>query len=361
MYDVLDTRGIQQNKGRFNFTELEDIWDEDLYPASRHPHLLELMKKFELVLQFEDAMEYLAPELLPGDLPPFPWDETNNLRFEYRYDFMPKGVITRFTVRNHTLIEKDHYWKNGVVLAKEGTRARVISDYYNRKISISIQGGYARELLAIIRNHLEYIHETLNNPPMKEMIPCNCQECVKSDAPFYHDFASLKKRLKKGKPTSECAESFDDVPIDGLLAGIQPERAAVDNHWDVFISYSSKDFAIIQGIAIDLKSRGVTYWWDEEQLTPGISISKKIEEGLNNCRFVMPCLSYNQINSGWSRAEYAAVLSRVIPGKTGQTVTPLVIDDMGEEDVPMLLYDIKNVRLSDKRGYEKLLRLFAGK
>ncbi|MCP4752671.1 MAG: GTP-binding protein, partial [Proteobacteria bacterium] len=109
VYDVLDTRGIQQNMGRFNFTDLENIWDEAQYPASKHPHLLELMKKFELVFQFEDSIEYLAPELLPGDKPSFPWDETNNLRFEYRYDFMPKGVITRFTVRNHTLIEKDYY------------------------------------------------------------------------------------------------------------------------------------------------------------------------------------------------------------------------------------------------------------
>lgn len=108
VYNVLDTRSIQWNKGRFDFGELADIWDERLYPASKHPHLLELMKKFELVFQFEDALEYLVPELLPGDRPPFSWDETDNLRFEYRYDFMPKGVITRFTVRNHKLIEKDY-------------------------------------------------------------------------------------------------------------------------------------------------------------------------------------------------------------------------------------------------------------
>jgi len=69
----------------------------------------------------------------------------------------------------------------------------------------------------------------------------------------------------------------------------------------------------------------------------------------------MPCLSYNQIKSGYSRAEYTSILNKLIRGHAKQKVIPLILDELKDEDIPPLLSDIKYERLSDKKVYEKLL------
>jgi len=128
-----------------------------------------------------------------------------------------------------------------------------------------------------------------------------------------------------------------------------------EEEWDVFISYSYKDSAIIQEIVADLKKQGIRYWLDTEQLQPGDNISQKIEKGLKRSKSVMPCLSDNQLKSGWSRAEYTAILNKLIRGSSEQKVIPLILDDLKDQDIPPLLSDLQYVRRSDKREYERLL------
>ncbi|MBN2286942.1 MAG: TIR domain-containing protein [Tissierellales bacterium] len=355
VYDVLDTKAIQEKKGNFNFRELELIWNKKIYPISMHPHLLELMKKFELVFQLHNTQDFLVPEMLPGDRPNFQWNDEDNLIFEYHYDFMPKGIITRFIVINHNLIENELFWKNGVILKKENTRARVICDQYNRKISISIFGIYAKEFLAIIRNQFEYINASLNHPSLQEMIPCNCSQCKHDLKPIYFNYEYLLKRREKNKSTIDCPKSIKEISIESLLSGIQIEKKPPQNEYDVFISYSSKDFAIIQEIVIDFKIKGISYWWDEEQIEPGDIISKKIEEGLNNSRNILLCLSYNQLESGWSYIEYTSILNKIITHTTNKKIIPLIIDNFAIEDIPPLLSNFKYTFKSDIKEFNKIL------
>ena len=52
----------------------------------------------------------------------------------YEYEFMPKGLTTRFIVAlNHLIANQAMVWKSGVVLEREETRAEVIEDYAKRK------------------------------------------------------------------------------------------------------------------------------------------------------------------------------------------------------------------------------------
>ncbi|MFC2140671.1 leucine-rich repeat domain-containing protein [Acidobacteriota bacterium] len=156
-----------------------------------------------------------------------------------------------------------------------------------------------------------------------------------------------KEILKKEKITGKNERNWESPSAEG------DDRF----RWDVFISYSSKDFSIIKKIVDDLKQIGIRYWWDEEQLQPGDSISEKIEDGLKRSRYMMPCFSHNQKMSGWCRAEYTAILNKVISKSTKQKVVPLIIDDLKHEDIPLLMGDYKYERLSDPRGYEKLLQI----
>ena len=213
VYKVVDTREIQESHGKFQFEQLKGIWRN--YPEDKFAHLLELMKKFELCFEIPKKQTYIVPELLMPGKPKFEWDYKNNLRFEYRYEFMPAGIITRFIVRTHDICKKEIYWKNGVILERENTEALVVSERINRRISIWVRGDNRKDMLAIIRREIDYIHKTLNYPDLKEMIPCICSQCATAEQPYFYDYKTLCRFRAKG--IIACEKSTEDVSIEKLL------------------------------------------------------------------------------------------------------------------------------------------------
>ncbi|MHC4477446.1 MAG: COR domain-containing protein [Planctomycetota bacterium] len=232
VYKILDTREIQDNYGRFEYDQLRAIWGD--YPQDKYAVLLELMNKFELCFRLGDTRWYIVPELLRAERPKsaYHWNDEDNIRYEYRYDFMPAGILTRFIVRTHDIIKDDIYWKNGVALRREEAEALIVSDTYGRKISIRVRGEDKKGLLAIIRREIDYIHNTLNNPDVDEMVPCNCSTCKDAEEPYYFKLERIKTRLRTGKRTLDCGKSGEDVDIHKILGdvivaeeGLSPEES----------------------------------------------------------------------------------------------------------------------------------------
>lgn len=215
VYKILDTREIADNYGEFKYDDLDSCWGD--YPRDKYPVLLELMKKFELCFELVELEKYIVPELLSAERPELEWDYTNNLRFEYHYDFMPVGLITRFVARMHHRIKGNLYWRNGVILEWDNTEALIISDRISRRIRIWIDGKSPKDLLSIIRQDIDQIHNTLNKPTVKEMLPCICHECKILNEPYFHLFTDLTRALNKGKKTTECKKSYEDVEILQIL------------------------------------------------------------------------------------------------------------------------------------------------
>lgn len=231
VYKVLDTRKVQGNKGRFIYADLKDIWNDNTkYPSSKYYELLQLMIKFELCFKMVDSNTYIIPELLSPERPYFEWEYCNNLRFEYIFSFMPSGIITRFIVRNHMYIDDDCFWRNGVILIYERTRALIINDPLNRKIAIKVLGENQRELLAIIRKDFMSIFKTLNNLHVEEYISCNCSDCINdlSNANKYN-YRKLVDRLDKNILDVECEKTYKRVSIKSLLSGIEDDNENVDS------------------------------------------------------------------------------------------------------------------------------------
>ena len=56
--------------------------------------------------------------------------------------------------------------------------------------------------------------------------------------------------------------------------------------YDVFLSHSAKDKAVVRPLAERLRKDGLKVWFDEWVLKPGDSIPAKVEEGLegSKCR-----------------------------------------------------------------------------
>lgn len=215
VYKLVDTKDIVRGFGRFSFKQLQHVWTD--YPEENHIHLIELMKKFELCFQLGNTEEYIIPELLEAQNPVENLELRESFYFKYKYDFMPKGVISRFIVRTHDMIYKNQFWKNGIVIFRNGTYGTIVSDPFARTILIHIAGYNKKSLLSIIKREFDYIHESLNNLVVREILPCICQECKGSFDSNYFDYLVLKRHLGRNKTTITCPKSIEDIPIKSLL------------------------------------------------------------------------------------------------------------------------------------------------
>ncbi len=228
VYTLIDTRDIQNNKGCFNFEDLKRYWDAKKYPHKIHPQLTRLMERFEFCFNFSGTQQYFIPELMSPyseamDLSPF--QSSASLRFQYHYDFMHHGIVNRFISRLFYLIQKRHFWKNGVVLTFEDSKALVMGEPLNRRVTIAITGPNKKELLAIIRSHFDHIHTSLNmekNIHYYEMVPCICNTCRASSNPQFYKYDQLKKAYSRQMTEITCMKSYEPVSIANLLNGIEP-------------------------------------------------------------------------------------------------------------------------------------------
>jgi hypothetical protein len=73
--------------------------------------------------------------------------------------------------------------------------------------------------------------------------------------------------------------------------------------FDVFLSYSSKDRDVVRDVANRLRKDGLKVWFDEWILKPGDSVPAKIDEGLEQSRVLVFCMSANAFGSDWSLLE----------------------------------------------------------
>ena len=71
--------------------------------------------------------------------------------------------------------------------------------------------------------------------------------------------------------------------------------------FDVFLSYSAKDKAVVRDVAERLRKDGVRVWFDEWMLKPRDHIPSKIEEGLARSRVLVLFMSANAFGSDWAQ------------------------------------------------------------
>ncbi len=251
VYKVLDNPTVRNHYGRFNWADLKYIWADDQY-ATKRGELLELMKKFELCYEIPTKpRHYIAPQLLSNDPSAYDWDSTQNLILRYTYDFMPKGILSRFIVALHKHIhEQQTVWKSGVLLDKDQTQAEVIEYYGKREIKIRIQGKNKRDLMTIVTHELDKIHASYHRLKYQKLIPCNCSRCHDSQDPYFYSFESLKRRYLDRRFQVECDLSYESISVPCLLNDVmEVDRILPDERTyrpkpaepprpEIFISYA---------------------------------------------------------------------------------------------------------------------------
>lgn len=87
---------------------------------------------------------------------------------------------------------------------------------------------------------------------------------------------------------------------------------------DIFISYSSKDFASIEKLVLALEAQGLSVWWDRH-LEGGSRFAKEIEEALGKAKLALVVWSQNSIESPW-------VLDEASVARDTQILFPISLD-----------------------------------
>lgn len=234
-YAVLDSISVIEKSGRFTEKELESIWKNKRYNKKR-AELLRLMLNYELCFKLNQGYDYIVPELLDLDPPKYTKSipEKNSLRFNFEYDFMPSGLLTRFIVKIHKLIIEEQFWKYGVVIKHEKTIARITENSSLKRINIIINGENKTELLAIIRKEFESIHKAFHKLVIREKIPCNCSQCsneLDRDRIYFFDYETLRNHKKNNRNEDICDYSSETVSISLLISGVIliPENQDITN------------------------------------------------------------------------------------------------------------------------------------
>ena len=221
VYKVLDDPKIIQKGGKFNYQDILRIWCDVEYKG-RIRELISLMKntKFDLCFELKTG-EYLVPRLLPVDEVEHSWEFTpHNTKVEFRYKFMPKGILARLIVKMNPDIQDDQYWRYGVILEYEDTYAIIKEKYFENKITIELKGKNIREFLFLIRKNISEIHKDFNKLDVNEMVPCTCQFCTKDENPHFYPFTLLKRYENNGLNDIRCDISLQEVPVFKLTSNI---------------------------------------------------------------------------------------------------------------------------------------------
>jgi hypothetical protein len=128
----------------------------------------------------------------------------------------------------------------------------------------------------------------------------------------------------------------------------------------VFISYSKRDYIgpdgkVIPGNAVDLlrkalEADGISYWIDQEGLSPGVTYADMISRNIRDCDTFLFLSSANANSSEWTLREISTAID------FGKTVLPVRLD-RSDYAAPVALY-LSSVQYVDwlELGEEESLR-----
>jgi hypothetical protein len=85
---------------------------------------------------------------------------------------------------------------------------------------------------------------------------------------------------------------------------------------DVFVSHATEDKeAIARPLAVELRDRGRSVWFDEYELKLGDSLREKVDEGLGHSRIAVVILSPSFFAKRWTQWELSGLVSRLMAGE----------------------------------------------
>ncbi len=240
VYRVLDDETVKARHGHFDRMDCLRLWQDSDY-AEMHPELLALMQRFELcyLLPHSSPPSWFAPQLLPPDKPPalVGWPHRGDLVIRFRYDFMPKGIISRLMVRQHRLTsdssDTGDACLSSVLFHHNSSHASAELLPAGNVIELRARGPERKVLLNVLANEIEAINQGFPglSEKVEKLIPCLCRECQAAMQPFMFEASNLLRRIERNVLQVECNCSYEMMKVRQLLDGVSVGEAASQPEW----------------------------------------------------------------------------------------------------------------------------------
>lgn len=122
----------------------------------------------------------------------------------------------------------------------------------------------------------------------------------------------------------------------------------------VFISHRRADMSEATRLAEAIRNAGHEVWLDDWEIVVGDSIVEQINKGLKDAKYVVLCLSLEDVFSAWMKPEWMSTLARQLNDQS----TKLLPVRLTGGELPAILADIKYADLVEdwSAGLSSLLR-----
>ena len=343
IYSILNSPLLEEQRGEIVLDDLGKMLDTKKYPATMHRFLIDLMKKFDLCFGYtDDDCHYLIPELLDKQEPRAvgEFDPVECLNFQYHYPVALEGLLPRFIVRAHDLIDGNLRWRTGAILRFEGCQALVRADMQDKKVFISVKGPQKsrRRLLAVIRSHFESIHYSFKSLEVEEVVPIPGHP---TENVSYRDLIVFEESSCLQFPKAIDGK-MQILSVSELLNGVDLEGSRKrDNFMDkqtkpirLFYSYSHKDEALRDELdkhLIIMRRQHVIDTWSDRQIGAGTEWKNQISENLEKADVILLLISSDFLASDYCYdKEMKRALERHDAGEA--VVIPVILRDCDWHD-----------------------------
>ncbi|MDZ7691394.1 MAG: COR domain-containing protein [Balneolaceae bacterium] len=146
IYELLDDEIAASGKnspGEFTINRVHQKLER--FSEDKRLDILELLKKFELIFEKpEDPETFIAPQYLPEkpDQAKFNnlWDSNEDPILVYKYPkYVHPSIMVQFMSRFGEFSEPLNYWKNGIILRKNGVRVLVEHPKNSLKVTVTVE------------------------------------------------------------------------------------------------------------------------------------------------------------------------------------------------------------------------------
>lgn len=174
------------------------------------------------------------------------------------------------------------------------------------------------------RNH-HYYGGYVKQSPYRIQVPHSGHWYVTIDLGGYAGSLRHGVRVLSGMlPTAPIRTPLSQEP------NLFVDANAENKEYDVFISHASEDKdAVVRPLAVALRNKGLSVWYDEFELKIGDSLRRKIDQGLSKSRFGIVVLSRSFIKKGWTNYELDGLMTKSISGQ--QVLLPIWHDITKQE------------------------------
>ena len=201
-----------------------------LYSDSRLDYIIDLLQQPDFALAFRlpgdaDPPRFLLPEALTPTAPTSiaGWD-SGSLRFRFRYERLPRGLIPQFQVISHQHAgPRPERWRAGCTLKVQGCPVLIDGQLADSSIDILVAGAVdrRRDALAVVRDLFDLVHLRMpeSSPSARVPLPDNPEVDVGYD--HLRTLASQLGPRHRFLPEGAAA----DYAVGDLLNGVRSGRA----------------------------------------------------------------------------------------------------------------------------------------